>query len=110
MGDFSILVVDDQQIQRDTLAEILREHSFHVKTARDFPEACQLLDAQIFDIILTDFRIRSHRTFKNILLKFGKLTRQHDPFQYCQQRGGLLTPFARNLLQGVSNVTLMTWV
>lgn len=56
---FNVLVVDDETIQRETLALILSERSYQVHSAQDVAEACELLKAQVFDVILTDFRLGS---------------------------------------------------
>jgi len=54
---FSILVVDDEQTQRETLAEILREKGFQVALASSAPEALEQISQQLFNVILTDFRM-----------------------------------------------------
>ncbi len=57
MRPLSILVVDDEKNQRETLAQILRDQSFQVVTAGDVSEAQNLLAETSFDVILTDFRM-----------------------------------------------------
>src|SRR6476659_7324876 len=58
MSKLSILVVDDEPNQRDTLAEILTEHGYTVTTAEDAPAAKGLIAAQPFAIIMTHFKMR----------------------------------------------------
>jgi DNA-binding NtrC family response regulator len=58
MRPLAILVVDDEKVQRETLAAILRDHSYAVTVAHDVPSAYEVLAAsQACDVILTDFRM-----------------------------------------------------
>src|SRR5579863_8754722 len=57
MRSLSILVVDDEKNQRETLAQILRDQNFQVVTAADGPQAIGLLKETCFDVILSDFRM-----------------------------------------------------
>lgn len=57
MRSLSILVVDDEKNQRETLAQILRDQNFQVVTAADCPQAIQLLHETSFDVVLSDFRM-----------------------------------------------------
>lgn len=57
MRSLSVLVVDDEKIQRETLASILSDQAYSVVTAHDVPSAVATLKTQSFDIVLTDFRI-----------------------------------------------------
>ena len=57
MRPLNILVVDDEQIQRDTMASILAEEGYQVVTAHDCPSAIGALSDTCFDIVLTDFRM-----------------------------------------------------
>jgi DNA-binding NtrC family response regulator len=54
---FTVLVVDDEKNQRETLAQILRDQGLQVVTASDAPTALNLLSETSFDLILTDFRM-----------------------------------------------------
>jgi DNA-binding NtrC family response regulator len=51
----SILIVDDEEIIRDLLAEILEDYS--VSLARDGREAIEKLKEQRFDLVITDLRM-----------------------------------------------------
>jgi len=53
----SILVVDDEKNQRETLAQILRDQNFQVVTASDSQQAIDILKESPFDVILSDFRM-----------------------------------------------------
>ncbi len=57
MRAFSILVVDDEQLQRETLASILTEDGYHVTTAGDVAGALEALAEGNFEAVLTDFRM-----------------------------------------------------
>lgn len=57
MRSLSILVVDDEKNQRETLAQILRDQNFQVVTASDSQQAIDLLKESAFDVILSDFRM-----------------------------------------------------
>lgn len=52
-----ILVIDDEKIQRETLASILRDHGYAVTVAEDVASALGALRHQPFDVVLSDFRI-----------------------------------------------------
>ena len=52
-----ILVVDDEKVQRETLASILRDHGYGTTTAEDVPSALSALRERSFEVVLTDFRI-----------------------------------------------------
>jgi two-component system response regulator PilR (NtrC family) len=52
-----ILVVDDEKIQRETLASILSDHGYATTTAEDVKSAVEALRELSFDVVLTDFRI-----------------------------------------------------
>src|SRR4051812_34016649 len=55
----SILVVDDERIQRETLAAILSDasESYVVTTAHDVASAVEVLRQGAVDVVLSDFRI-----------------------------------------------------
>ena len=57
MRGLTILVVDDEKVQRETLAQILRDQGFQVVTAGDAPTAVKLLQETPYDVILSDFRM-----------------------------------------------------
>ena len=49
-----LLVVDDEDTQREMLASILTRAGFKVETAADGREALERLDSEAFDLLLTD--------------------------------------------------------
>jgi DNA-binding NtrC family response regulator len=57
MRNLSILVVDDEKNQRETLGQILRDQNFDVETAVDVTQALSFLNQNPYDVILTDFRM-----------------------------------------------------
>ncbi len=52
-----MLVVDDERLQRETLASILSDQSYNVLMAQDVASAVEILKGQSVDVVLTDFRI-----------------------------------------------------
>jgi two-component system response regulator PilR (NtrC family) len=57
MRSLSVLVVDDEKVQRETLASILSDQSHTVTMAHDVESATQALASGSFDVVLTDFRM-----------------------------------------------------
>lgn len=52
------LVVDDEQIVRDVVTNVLELHGYDVDTARDSTEAFERLDGGVaYDVVLTDLRM-----------------------------------------------------
>jgi len=54
---FTILVVDDELIIRDSLKEWLEEEGFSVETASSGPDALEKLSQQQFNLMLTDIKM-----------------------------------------------------
>ena len=57
MKPLSILVVDDEKLQRDTLALILADQGYSVEVAMDVASATEKLRQKEFDVVLSDFNI-----------------------------------------------------
>ena len=57
MRSMTVLVADDERVQRETLASILTDEGYLVITAGDVPAAVEVLRQNCCDIILTDFRM-----------------------------------------------------
>lgn len=55
--DFHILVVDDEQIVRDSIKAWLEDEGFAVDTAASGPEALNLLSKQAYQLMLTDIKM-----------------------------------------------------
>ena len=53
----AVLVVDDEKVQRETLAAILADEGYQVVMAHDVTSAMSAIEKQSFDILLTDFRM-----------------------------------------------------
>lgn len=52
-----ILIVDDERVQRETLGAILSDRGYDVVVASGVIEAKSKISAQVFDIILSDFKM-----------------------------------------------------
>ena len=52
-----ILLVDDDEMVRESLREILEIYQFHVTTAANVPEAIHLIDTDSFDVLLSDLHM-----------------------------------------------------
>lgn len=57
MSDFRVLVVDDEDLQRETLVQILATAGYQVSGANGFEQAQAQLSQASFDLCLTDFRM-----------------------------------------------------
>lgn len=53
----SILIVEDDTILRQTLARMFCNKGYHIEQASDVPEATLFMENEIFDLILTDYRL-----------------------------------------------------
>lgn len=56
-SNISILVVDDEESIREVLEEFLTLKKFNVKTAANGMEALDILDTEIFDVIMLDIKM-----------------------------------------------------
>ena len=56
-GDGKILVVDDNEVNRDMLSRRLKHRGFDVETAANGKEALKLVDAGNYDLILLDIML-----------------------------------------------------
>jgi len=52
-----ILVVDDDDNLRSTLAMILQREEYRVRTARSAAQAIEILEANLFDLVLLDMNL-----------------------------------------------------
>ncbi len=66
-----VLVVDDDQRNREMLAEALSQAGFHVEVARDGAEAMSKADARPYDAVLSDIRMTPHSGL-DLLASFRK--------------------------------------
>ena len=72
---FSILVVDDQDIVRTPLIELLKEYGYKTVGAATVDKAIQKINEDIFDLVLTDLRMDGTRSGIDVL----KAAKQTDP-------------------------------
>ncbi len=54
-----VLVVDDQESMREFLDIMLSKEGYQVVAAEDGESACKILDAERFDLVISDIRMRS---------------------------------------------------
>jgi DNA-binding response OmpR family regulator len=52
-----ILLVDDSELVRHTLKQVLEHHKFHVTAAANVGEALHLIDTEQFDVLLSDLHM-----------------------------------------------------
>jgi CheY-like chemotaxis protein len=57
MASATILLVDDDETLRQTLAAVLQEHGYDVTTAGSVPEALKLITAGSYDVLLSDLHM-----------------------------------------------------
>jgi CheY-like chemotaxis protein len=57
MARATILLVDDDEVLRHTLATILEKHGYDVTTAASVPEALKLITAGSYDVLLSDLHM-----------------------------------------------------
>ncbi len=57
MNERHLLVIDDEQAQRDTLAGFLRKQDYRVSVAADGREGLELARKQALDLVITDLRM-----------------------------------------------------
>ncbi|MDT7812020.1 MAG: hypothetical protein QOJ42_1936 [Acidobacteriaceae bacterium] len=57
MASATILLVDDDEALRQTLAAVLQEHGYDVTTAGSVPEALKLITAGSYDVLLSDLHM-----------------------------------------------------
>jgi CheY-like chemotaxis protein len=57
MASATILLVDDDEALRQTLAAVLQEHGYDVTTAGSVPEALKLISAESYDVLLSDLHM-----------------------------------------------------
>jgi CheY-like chemotaxis protein len=57
MASTTILLVDDDEVLRHTLATVLEKHGYDVTTAASVPEALKLITAGSYDVLLSDLHM-----------------------------------------------------
>lgn len=56
-SSISILLVDDERIMRDLLKKILTREGYRILTAEDGATACDVLDRESVDIVVSDMKM-----------------------------------------------------
>ncbi len=57
MSELSILIIDDEKAQLKSLESFLSRRKHNIFTAGSGPEAMQILEREVIDLVLTDFRM-----------------------------------------------------
>src|ERR1700729_953216 len=57
MGLIKILLVDDDEMVRLTLCDVLEQNGFAVTTAANVPEALKYISSQTFEVLLSDLHM-----------------------------------------------------
>ena len=57
MPSTRILLVDDDEVIRSTLSELLQQQDFHVTAASNVPEALRLISFNVYDVLLSDLHM-----------------------------------------------------
>jgi two-component system NtrC family sensor kinase len=73
--DGRILLVDRDESVLEAVGTILRARDHRVQTARDFPEACALLEKEEFDLVVADLHISDGANGNGL----GEWLAQHKP-------------------------------
>ena len=54
-----LLVVDDEKSMREFLEIMLTKEGYEVLVANDGEQACEILNKETFDLVITDIRMRN---------------------------------------------------
>ena len=57
MAVTKILLVDDDDLVRSTLDEVLQQEGFDVTTAASVPEALKYITSNVYDVLLSDLHM-----------------------------------------------------
>ena len=57
MPSTRILLVDDDEVIRSTLGELLQQQEFQVTGASNVPEALKLISSNVYDVLLSDLHM-----------------------------------------------------
>ena len=90
-----ILVLDDDEAVRQTLAQVLTEHGYHVDTAADGAEGSRALSTETYDVLFLDMLLDGGRTGLEVLRDLAMVERKRPPPTI------ILTGFQRELVMGL---------
>jgi DNA-binding response OmpR family regulator len=111
---YSVLVVDDSEMNRDTLARRLRQQGSNITMAENGKEALKILSKQTFDLVLLDImmpevdgytvlkKIKSSETLQHIPVIMISALEEIDSVMRCLEMGAddyLTKPFDPVLLK-----------
>ncbi len=57
MANTKILLLDDDDLMRSTLGEVLQQHGFDVTTAASESEALKHISSNVYDVLLSDLHM-----------------------------------------------------
>jgi CheY-like chemotaxis protein len=57
MASTKILLIDDDDLIRSTLGEVLQQHGFDVTTAASVSEALKHISLNVYDVLLSDLHM-----------------------------------------------------
>ena len=75
-----ILVIDDDELVLDSVGALLKSKGYEAQTARNAIDALDLLDREVFGLVLCDIRmpgINGFETIKSLRLTSQKLEREN---------------------------------
>ncbi len=70
--NYSVLIVDDEKIQRDSLSGFLKKSGYQTFTAANVEQAMQVASAHIIDLVFSDFKM-GDKTGYDLLLELKQL-------------------------------------
>ncbi len=111
---FSLLVVDDNEMNRDMLSRRLKRQGYQVAIARDGRQALAMLESQAFDLVLLDIMMpelngyevleymKANDTLRHIPVIMTSALDEMDGIERCIEMGAenyLTKPFNHMLLK-----------
>ncbi|AFY69860.1 response regulator receiver protein [Thalassoporum mexicanum PCC 7367] len=111
---YSVLIVDDSEMNRDTLARRLRQQGCKITMAADGKEALKILSKQLFDLILLDImmpevdgytvlgKVKASETLQHMPVIMISALEELDSVMRCMEMGAedyLTKPFDPVLLK-----------
>lgn len=118
LQNFQVLIVDDNEINRDMLARRLRRKDFELSVAVDGREALSMIQSRPYDLILLDIMmpevdgyavlkyIKKESRFQNIPVIMISALEEMDSVMKCMEIGAddyLTKPFDPDMLKAAVN-------